>query len=1277
MEIFQNTYRKLDRDTAINKYDNQSYYDARNVRITSDDPLKSGAISNVLGNELLISAFPSYSSDKIIGAKKFRDQVVIFSSPQDDDEGALDGKLWVWTNNNIAFNVGNLELLYNGFNFSQQFPIEHIEVFYEGPDVQKVYWTDGYNNLHYANIADADILTKDLAEFDIIPDIDLSSPTLNAITTGSIPVGMVQYAYRLYRLNGSASNFCPAGNLIPITTASESMGNTIQYRGSDYLDSNGNPVISGKGVRIKIEDIDDTYDRIEVVAIHYDRIHSTPRIYIVEVSPTTSTMYFTDEGLWDIGEYSLSEFLLISNPFVAKTIASKNNILFAGNIEGDEYDLSFDARAYRYSTEDAGLKHCYLYEHDSGSFSIGADVLGTYYVRELTAGDVWIKYINNVAQTPTYTTATLPEDIDAICMNNPKYDQNQNQPLAGKYQQSTYDVGGEGVNVAYTFGVKDQMVIDLQANADEIITFKQGSTDAPYYYYGPDSPYYNQEYTTWVRDETYRFGVVFFDEKGRLSPVKWIGDIRMPHQMETLGEVEPGFSYTSDLGGDQLINYGQPIKVTFELTNIPTTAKYCQIVYVERTNVDKTCVAQGVLGWQYSGFESFLFMDPLFNITKANYSSQTFLNMFSPEFSVFKDFSKGSDDYLEIIGNVTVTDQANHDYDASFPVINYITKHHSFTPVASVWKAVADARLEIANTTLDIEHTTKNFAGNDYEQGMSQDATHEADLGTCLLIDVADALILTTLSADTGIMVNYRKMLFGSQYGGYSFEDRSRNVYIPAGPMVKITAQAATAYASWGDAWIGYSDHLTAFFNDYYYTDNSVGYMTVDYIPCETSVNLTYRHDDSFHTVYESDAAIYMKETGNAEFSVIETGVGTDTNTYSPDWTDYYVYNTVYSRRPDARKYYAKPLDYITSFANDIIVQASDVKEGMETIDPWTRWANNEYLYVDGTHGPLNRLYSWKNELLYWQEDAVGVLSVFDRSVLSDSQGKQVSLGEGTILQRYDHIITEAGISTKQSIASSSSGIYWFDAKRKKFRRFRNSIEDIGIVYGINSWLKDIADDVISADCAISSDLDYKGFVMADNPLYNEIWFTVKSALATGTTLVYNEIVDSFTGFLDNHACMQFTINDRLFSSYSSALYEENIGDKGHFMGSYYDSYITMMVVPMANIPVTVSNFEITSEVWDGASHMHDLTMTNIQVENDYQDTGVVTIDSDNSRRLLRTWKIDAGRNSGDDARLRDTYSKVTLTYENDASNYGIVLHDFLTLYSVPAESIANKMREN
>ena len=78
-------------------------------------------------------------------------------------------------------------------------------------------------------------------------------------------------------------------------------------------------------------------------------------VYDGAISNTSSTI-ITDSGQF-IESVTPEEYALITNPFKCKTIEQKNNILFAGNILQQEFDVDYDARIRRYN---------YISEAESG-----------------------------------------------------------------------------------------------------------------------------------------------------------------------------------------------------------------------------------------------------------------------------------------------------------------------------------------------------------------------------------------------------------------------------------------------------------------------------------------------------------------------------------------------------------------------------------------------------------------------------------------------------------------------------------------------------------------------------------------------------------------------------------------------------------------------------------------------------------------------------------------------------------------------------------------------
>lgn len=79
-----------------------------------------------------------------------------------------------------------------------------------------------------------------------------------------------------------------------------------------------------------------------------------------------------------------------------------------------------------------------------------------------------------------------------------------------------------------------------------------------------------------------------------------------------------------------------------------------------------------------------------------------------------------------------------------------------------------------------------------------------------------------------------------------------------------------------------------------------------------------------------------------------------------------------------------------------------------------------------------------------------------------------------------------------------------------------------------------------------------------------------------------------------------------------------------------------------------------------------DLTWTTVRIENTYQDTGDITLlQGDNCEKRYRLWRLNSIRDvDDDDPRIRDSYMKVTFTFNPEgSSNKKILCHDINTLY--------------
>jgi hypothetical protein len=361
----------VDQDTSVNKLSNDVYFDAENFRIISNESSSSGAISTVKGNTLRLS-FPV--GDVVLGFCKIRsnidtdkDAIVFFNY---NGEGGTTSKIYLFDGDpfRVGENVDMSGLLashtYNGtytyesgliyansgLAFDPSHPIK-AEGRYESEEIRKVYWVDGLNNIRYM-ILDRVSTGDSVTIFDVNPTATLSEPIATVISGGSYTAGTVQYAYQLYIKNGAVSTYSPLSPLL-FLTSNDGGVDSKTFTGSSLGDN------TGKAVQLVISNLDQNYNRIRIVAIHYTELLVNPTINIVgELGYTGTSLTFVDNGYTVYGTVPLEEFRIFGQVnYIANSLASEYNYLFFADITEDKWnpdwldptDVGFwDARAVRF-----------------------------------------------------------------------------------------------------------------------------------------------------------------------------------------------------------------------------------------------------------------------------------------------------------------------------------------------------------------------------------------------------------------------------------------------------------------------------------------------------------------------------------------------------------------------------------------------------------------------------------------------------------------------------------------------------------------------------------------------------------------------------------------------------------------------------------------------------------------------------------------------------------------------------------------------------------------
>lgn len=505
----------------------------------------------------IVEEVPVLNNLKIIGWTTLRDDIILITTngtfdPDDPSTGPFTsyGQLWRLSydkGGNLASGTNySLTLLYNKqLNLTVHRPIANpgmIEARYESSTITPVYWTDNYNPPRRANVADPVLATYNPERLNLLPALNMNEPKLTEmVQQGNLKTGVYQFAYRLKNINGAESKFSRPSKLIPIIEASE-LGQYIDYFPKSVYDPLTNITSttpgtagdnvggnSGKSVRLLFENLDLNYDTIEIVSIYYQDNVTFPEAYIVKIDavPSSGTYQTVVDSTSNDIPITIDELTSFNSSIIrCKTLASKVQTLFLGNIKTSEQDVDFDARTYRFPKTAAGLPFNETIIKNNG----------VSYTLTNSAPDVF--QITAIASNPVIPY-DVPEEHDAVQdydMQSPYDHQNC------LYIPGTDVLGGEGPSIKYTF-VTEQMLLDETGLSNRSLPYKNpgvstftidningGTVEQVSTFSDNSSPYLYDVLVGYRRDEMERFGIVFFDEYDNPSFVKWIGDIRMPHQ---------------------------------------------------------------------------------------------------------------------------------------------------------------------------------------------------------------------------------------------------------------------------------------------------------------------------------------------------------------------------------------------------------------------------------------------------------------------------------------------------------------------------------------------------------------------------------------------------------------------------------------------------------------------------------------------------------------------------------------------------------------------------
>lgn len=211
------------------------------------------------------------------------------------------------------------KLFEGNLGFSFDYPIEAVS-YYEGVNIQKIYWTDGLNPTRVINIARTIDPTDD-TQFDFVPTLKLEETVqinkVDAASEGRAP-GVIQYIFTY------VNKFLQESN--PFFVSS------LYY--TSFADRAGSPEdIVYSAFKLEINNPDKRFDYVKVYVIERTSLNGTPVINslpLIEIG-NSSSISVIDSGVNYTSEDT--DILYPSHSVAADAINIKDYALFLGGIK--------------------------------------------------------------------------------------------------------------------------------------------------------------------------------------------------------------------------------------------------------------------------------------------------------------------------------------------------------------------------------------------------------------------------------------------------------------------------------------------------------------------------------------------------------------------------------------------------------------------------------------------------------------------------------------------------------------------------------------------------------------------------------------------------------------------------------------------------------------------------------------------------------------------------------------------------------------------------------
>lgn len=515
---------------------------------------------------------------------------------------------------------------------------------------KRVYFTDYLGSLKVINIKDKSVSNRNNEEFNVFQSAVMLQPRIVSIENkGQIKAGTIVYCYRLITENGQVSEFSPISEDVKILRDNSD----INYSGGDIDE------VTTKSVKISCDLLNYyNYNEIECIAIEYQAFGSPTAIRslgIKKVSAIVEFEHFGNEEEFG-SNLTLSQILNRKNTWeYCSDLSSKKNILIASALRNKPlpsqllnmgYDFMFHGwddlgnthncivnptpSVYRYISPNNNNNMFYSTKKLYSDLQVFGDFIirlvnltnNEYIEKSFIAkkqnyyNDYLLDVFNWINENPEFSTKfpgikieylqskILFSSINNFDFYNLKFEFNTEQVIVDyedEIKLQNLAVTGDLIYGAESLGFNkgNGIRITWKTKSNLLLTKSQSDT----------KPFLNLKAASsekfFMKGEIYRIGINCFDNKGAKLFTIPCGDIMAPKIGDlkkyiddngniVLSQEKYRNSYVSN---DNLYSEGILMNVEVRLScDIQKLVSMYQIVYVERTEDNRTILCQGISG---------------------------------------------------------------------------------------------------------------------------------------------------------------------------------------------------------------------------------------------------------------------------------------------------------------------------------------------------------------------------------------------------------------------------------------------------------------------------------------------------------------------------------------------------------------------------------------------------------------------------------------------------------------------------------------------------------